>query len=476
MALLSLLARVALAAVFGSAALGKLRAGTGVRQSALDLGLPSPIARLAGVALVPIELSIAAGVVPATSARLAGSAAAALLVIFTAILARSLILGEAPSCHCFGQASDQPIDGRSIIRNIGLLAVSLLVAVQPAPSVLRWGSGHLAWSEAATAVVLVLTAVVALQGFALVRLTRRTNPEATPNRTVRPAVRAPTFRLPTPSGNKVTLRSLLLVRHPVLLVFVSPNCGPCRALLPELADWARAYEGQLTTAVVTTGSAHEARELQAAYGFKVLLVQRGFEVGTRYKLGGTPAGALIDRDGRIEATATSGADIRLLVNGFAASVPAPTERVVHPRSVGDDAPGLVLLDVDGRRHELGAHVGTLVVMAFWRPGGPRSEDTLRFLRRWEAQSEVALVVIAVSSAAHARRLTFQSPVLVDDGGLAMRAFGAVEAPAAVFLDARLRVAAPVATTYEDIVSLCTRAADLARMRRPVPDLSSTSSS
>ena len=49
--------------------------------------------------------------------------------------------------------------------------------------------------------------------------------------------------------------------HPALplLVFTSPHCGPCRALLPDVAEWQAEHAGRLSLAVASEGAPADVR-------------------------------------------------------------------------------------------------------------------------------------------------------------------------------------------------------------------------
>lgn len=55
------------------------------------------------------------------------------------------------------------------------------------------------------------------------------------------------------AGATVRIGELLRRDLPLLLVFCDPGCGPCRALLPEVAAWRRELAAVLTVAVVGRG-------------------------------------------------------------------------------------------------------------------------------------------------------------------------------------------------------------------------------
>src|SRR5207244_2869434 len=48
---------------------------------------------------------------------------------------------------------------------------------------------------------------------------------------------APLFEVDGVSGDTVTLTDLLARETPVLLMFMSPVCGPCAAMLPKVRQW-----------------------------------------------------------------------------------------------------------------------------------------------------------------------------------------------------------------------------------------------
>ncbi|HST42497.1 MAG TPA: hypothetical protein VLK58_23460 [Conexibacter sp.] len=88
---------------------------------------------------------------------------------------------------------------------------------------------------------------------------------------------APDLPLTGLAGATVRVGDLLRRDLPLLLVFCDPGCGPCRALLPEVAAWRRELAAVLTVAVVGRG-----------------------EAGAAYGVAGSPSALLIAPDGLIE--------------------------------------------------------------------------------------------------------------------------------------------------------------------------------
>jgi peroxiredoxin len=110
---------------------------------------------------------------------------------------------------------------------------------------------------------------------------------------------APPFSLPDLAGGTLTLERYRGQR--VLLVFTDPHCGPCDALLPDLAPLARAgSERGLQVVVIGRGSADENRAKTERYlPAAAVGIQQRWEVSKAYGIFSTPVGFLIDEGGVI---------------------------------------------------------------------------------------------------------------------------------------------------------------------------------
>src|SRR4029079_386079 len=106
---LELIARFVLAAVFAVAGLTKLADRPGSREALVAFGVPEALA-VPGAVLLPIaELAVAVLLIPGPTAAIGSAAAPVLLLGFCAGIARSMIRGESPDCHCFGQLHSEPV-------------------------------------------------------------------------------------------------------------------------------------------------------------------------------------------------------------------------------------------------------------------------------------------------------------------------------------------------------------------------------
>src|ERR687889_1864409 len=117
-----LIARLVLAAVFTLAAVAKLSDLKGSRQAIIDFGVPSAIAAPLGLLLPLAELSVAATLLPASTAWWGALGALGLLSVFIVGISINLARGRTPECHCFGQLHSAPAGPKTLARN-GVLAV-----------------------------------------------------------------------------------------------------------------------------------------------------------------------------------------------------------------------------------------------------------------------------------------------------------------------------------------------------------------
>src|SRR2546430_3688445 len=120
-------ARLILAAVFVVAGLAKLADRDGTAEAVSAFGVPGRLGGIVAGVLPAAELAAGVLLVFSVTARIGAAVGAALLVSFCVAIARSLVRGEAPDCHCFGQLHSSPAGPWTLARNVGLVALSGLV-------------------------------------------------------------------------------------------------------------------------------------------------------------------------------------------------------------------------------------------------------------------------------------------------------------------------------------------------------------
>jgi peroxiredoxin len=492
-----LAARLMLAVVFALAGVAKLADRVGSRQAVIDFGLPARLAHALALALPVAELAVAVALVPARTAWSGALGALALLAAFVVGIGYNLARGRSPDCHCFGQLHSQPVGWPTLARNAVLAAIAGLLVWQ-GPE--RVGASAFAWLGVVTTggfvglilglLVVVglavlawfLTQILAQQGRILARLEAlevRAVQESTPTRSQlapnsAPAPQglpvgapAPAFALPDLDGRRISLEELLAPRRPALLLFVDPNCGPCSALLPEAARWARDQAEAFTLVVLSRGGAKENRKKVVSHsGFLQVLLQEKYEVSERYSTLGTPSGVLVRPDGRIGSPVAPGVDaIKALVARTVSIPPASVARAAvqgssapsgQPGGLGAPAPDIRLRGLDDRWVELKHFEGHETLVLFWNPGCGFCQGMRDDLRAWEAREthgKPRLLVVSTGTAETNRAEGFTSPVVLDSNFSVAQRFGAGGTPSAVLVDSTGRIASEVAVGAPAVLAL-----------------------
>jgi methylamine utilization protein MauE/AhpC/TSA family protein len=298
--------RLGVATILLVAAAAKLSDRTGTRESLSKFGVPGALARPGAVALPLAELAVAALLVPAATARAGAAAALAMLVLFSAVLARAAIRGEAADCNCFGSFASASTKA-ALARNAVLIGA--------AAAVVAAGVGQAVGDLSTPGLLAIIFAFVAgLQAWVSWQLLRRnmrlleelqsgrddqSAPRAHGLRSLEVGDEAPAFALPDASGEIHTLYDLLLPGLPLALVFSDPDCGACETLPDRLAQLQQTLAGELEVALVTRGG-------PVPGSFAPVLLQRDHEVTHAYGASQIPSAVLISPDGRIASALATG--------------------------------------------------------------------------------------------------------------------------------------------------------------------------
>ena len=507
MSVVLLVARLLLAAVFAVGGIAKLFDRAGSRQAMGDFGLPERLTVPAGLLLPLGELTVAVLLVPARTAWVGAVAALALLTLFICGIGVTLARGRRPDCHCFGQLHSAPVGWRTVGRNGLLAGVAGFILVaghgNAGIDVLAWlgGDTMAAWVALGLGIGgLVVSAVflwlllqlVAQNGRLLKRLDRlelqlahvggpAPAPAEQPAAGLLVGTPAPAFQLPGLHGEVLTLDALLASGRPALLAFVDPGCGPCNALLPDLARWQRELAGTVSLAVISSGSAEENRVKTAEHGLSQVLLQQEREVATAYQASGTPSMVLVRPDGTVGSPLAQGQEqIRALVARTmgtplpqpvipvaptaAPGQPCPNCGKVHDAAppapqglpIGREAPALKLPDLDGREINLADFRGRDTAVLFWNPGCGFCQQLLPQIKQWEAsrpEGAPALLVVSTGEVQANAAQGLASPVLLQNGFAAGSVFGANGTPSAVLVDRAGNVASAVAVGGPAVMAL-----------------------
>lgn len=344
------LAPLALAAVLVLSGLAKLGDPQSTASMIAALRLPR-LLRHPGVprALPVVELVTAALLLTPWRWTYAVGAAVslALFAAFLLVIARAMTFHPRPTCGCFGTVGDHRVDGRTVTRNVVLLALAVVAAWVAATGaaagalLTTYDAGDLVWLV--MAVVLATVAVLVLGGGTRVaspspgrRRGHVRGASITPERAPAATAAAPDVE-PTPIPQGVLLSQSLdvvplrrLVRERAqLLVLVNCWCGPTFESLERLPRWREALP-LLGVQLVHTHRPWVEERLDGAAG---VWWDPGSAVYDALRAGPGPAAVLLGTDGLLAGRPVNGVEeIEELVAQLAGA-PAPGHSAVDGRPV-----------------------------------------------------------------------------------------------------------------------------------------------
>jgi protein-disulfide isomerase len=476
-----LIARLLLGLVLLVAGLAKLADREGSSEAVRAFGVPETLNGTV-VALLPLgELAAAILLVPSGTARAGAALAAVLLLSFCVGITRSMIRGEAPDCHCFGQLHSSPAGPKTLARNLFLTAVAGLVLAGGAGTSATAWIGHLSGTALVALIAgIVLAGILAASGAFTLSLLRRHGhmllridaleqalaergievPSVAPMPLPAPAglpigTAAPEFELRDVAHRSVSLDSLIAPARPLILVFTDPGCGPCSALLPQVAAWQREHSDALRIALVSRGGRDANFAHAREHGLEDVLVQRDSEVSELYRVNGTPSAVLVAPDGAIASPAHAGAEaISALVSS---RVAAPTLAVhQHVPQLGRPAPNGTLLTLDGDERALSSMLSGSTAVLFWNPSCGFCERMLPDLRRVAETPDdntPSLLLVSTGDPETNRKMGLNAPILLDQSFATGTAFGAAGTPSAVLVDGDGRIASRLAVGADEVMAL-----------------------
>ena len=359
-----LMARLALAAVFGLAGRAKVVDRGRARGAVSDFGIPARLAP-ATAALLPVaELSVAAALLLTPSARIGAAAALVLLMGFSVAIATSLARGLTFDCRCFGQLRSSPIGPYSLFRNALLGAVGALI-VSDGPGLSLSAAlaqvGDLSpGGRVGVLALLVLLVMMTVGAWFLLQLVRQQGrlllrlelleSSVGWHHGAAPHALASEFTLQSLSGESVSLAQLLADQRPALLVFTSSGCRPCTALFPEIGRWQRDHGDVLTVAVLARGAPDVVKASALRHRVARVLIDVDATVASAYRALPTPTGVLIGPDGRLTSAPASGSDrIRGLVVRAVDTRSAAAVSPLHASPHHDGITSTTRVELDGHR-------------------------------------------------------------------------------------------------------------------------------
>ncbi|MDQ4120576.1 MAG: redoxin domain-containing protein [Acidobacteriota bacterium] len=485
MEIILLVARLILAAVFAVAGIAKLFDRAGSEKAIVDFGVPESLAKPLSVLLPLVEIATAILLLPLVTAWFGAVSALLLLLVFVSGIAYNFARGNTPDCHCFGQIHSEPVGWSTLIRNSVLAGIAGFVVFAGRETA---GASAFAWLNdlnsaekmnlifgALTIGLLAFIAfklkdiqaqqVVLQRHIELLQLgeggsaTVERENAAPPAEGLPIGALIPPFSLPDASGKQFSSESLVKANKPSLLFFVSPNCKPCAALLPEIEDWRRQFGEKINFIFVSSG---EARENVEKFGTeKTVLLQKNTETMTLFRAKWTPTAVLINADGTIGSRlATGDTAIRALLQSIKPNLSnghVPKNFLIPQNNskLGEPAPQFSLQDLDGKQVKLEQFRGKKTLLLFWGTGCGFCQAMLPDLQNWERRSNRAaeLLVVSRGDVETNRKQNLNSPILLEQATEIQNLFGANGTPTGVIIDENGKIASEVAIGAEEVFAL-----------------------
>jgi thiol-disulfide isomerase/thioredoxin len=464
--------RLVLAGIFATAGAAKLIDRPATRTAFEGFGIPGRLAGPLAVAIPVAELGVALALLPTTTAWWAGIAALLLLGVFSAGIVINLRAGRAPDCNCFGQVHAEPVSTLTLVRNLlfALAAVALVWFGRDTA-----GASAVAWVGQMDAPDTALATVNLLLLAGLLALARRVHTLTAGQKSLRETVTilehlfdeqeaaqrrhgsapvpgpaavtapaptlpvgslTPDFSLELPGRGRVGPVDLLLQGKPIVLVFVSRSCGPCRDLLPKVEQWVSASAAHASVLTVVAGSVHEHMDLVAEFPGVQFAMSGQQPVADMFGAKWTPAAVVLDAHGHVREAAVFGGDAILEALGRVAAHAGADAPAAQPM------PAFTALLPSGEPLASEAfRAATGVALLYWRQGCPFCAELSADLQQWAAHRPTLspeLVLLVRDEADAPER--FGAALVVDAEGTLTAQLDLHGTPSAVFLDAAGRVA------------------------------------
>lgn len=305
------------------------------RQATADafgaLRVPAPSWAPALLAPAELVLGVALLVSPAPVLVVVASATLALLLAYWLVVARALRFEHPVRCGCFGRLGAHTITGRTLVRNTLLVLAGALALVAglrgvSVPSALADLDRWWLWLVGATLAAAVCT--LSLGGSPAAGPARAGDASAGAETDGADADELDYVRHPIPygqartrEGHRITLHELA-THHPALLVALSPGCGPCSRIAPDLRAWEERLGGVVAVRALFDDNPERVRDL-APDAEPYALYDLDFNVARVLRLFTNPSAVLLGADGLLAGGPVEGEQaVRQLVDDIAGELAA----------------------------------------------------------------------------------------------------------------------------------------------------------
>ena len=485
---LLLLIRLVLFGVFALAAVGKFLDLEGSEKAVKDFGTPEEFAKPMAILLPFAEIIFAFCFLFVSTSWVGAIGALLLLLSFTGGMIWQMAQGNAPDCHCFGQLHSEPVSNKTLVRNIIFSLLALFLIAQgrdgQGPSLTDGTSNVMQLVLIYVLVVLVTVALLFIRRLVakqdeLVRriellellthdgMEQERSNAGSPHDGLPIGAPFPEFDLPSASNRVVTKTDLNAGGRPSVVIFVSPTCEPCKALLPEFERWEAEMGDRVNFVLFSSGTEAENNGKFGTFAEDVIL-QKKREVAELVYAKWTPTAIFIRADGTIGSHPAAGdIAIRKLIDQIRAEniqandVYFGGENRVTGKApkIGTAIPEFRLDDIRGNSVGPDSFLGKRTLAVFWSPTCPHCNAMMDDLRAWDktrTESDPNLIVFSDGDRDAHANLELNAPIVIDAGYQTAEQIGMFGTPSAVMLDESGKVISETALGASTIWALIGR--------------------
>jgi peroxiredoxin/uncharacterized membrane protein YphA (DoxX/SURF4 family) len=441
MEIILLLVRLFLFGVFVFAGIGKLLDLEGSEKAVKGFGVPEPLAKPVSLFLPVVEIVIGVLLLFVGTSWIGAVLAFLLLLVFIVGMVVQMAQGNAPDCHCFGQIHSEPVGKSSLIRNIGFAILALLLVSQ-GPTSQGYELSTSSNDMLQAVLILGILVLVAVAVFYLkkifeqqLQITRRIEvlelvsrdgaqvereDAGSPTESLPIGAPFPEFELADTSGKRVRFSDYRKTAQPILFLFVSPDCGPCNALFPEVQEWAKDLSEKFKIVLVSSGSIPANIE-KFGDEFGVLLQEKR-ELAEQVKARWTPTAIYVNAEGKIASHPAAGdTAIRELIEKLR-SEDLGKEHLYFAGDnwarlkIGEKVPEFSMADLKGRPVTHEDFQGKESLVVFFSMTCPHCVKMIEELKEWDETkdpTEPNLVVFSDGDAEAHEQLKLNAPIILD---------------------------------------------------------------
>lgn len=476
--------RIFLFVIFSLAAVGKAFDLGGTEKAIEEFGVPSQLSFVAARLLPLAEILVALMFLHTSTSWLGAIAAGVLLSAFTAGMLWQILTSSSADCHCFGQLHSEPVSGKSVARNVVLLALSVvLVTAGSSGQGINIFRGDQDGTQSVIIILGFASAILMLSVLILLKQVFEHQSEVIerlevleltidggsvvregledPSSGLPIGVPVPLFEVRNLVGDPIGSQDLFRSDKPSLLIMVSPTCSPCEALLPEIHAWKNELSEKLDFVLLSTGARDENAEKFPEEDPEKFVLQEDKEVSEKLGTKWTPTAILIGRDHLIASRPAAGdGAIRDLVDQIREVDLDKDELAVYAANgskIGRKVPDFKVEDMKGHTITASHFQNTDTIVACWSTTCPHCADMIDDLREWDRHrrsNDLKLMLIAIDNGEETLDLGLVSPVVLDNKTrLLARQFGLPGPPSAVRVNREGKIVSEAAIGAEQIWKL-----------------------